>query len=144
MTLSMFNLQKNATPRKRSAFTLIELLAVMGIIVILMSIVVGISRHVMKEQSRSKAREEIENFHNVLQTFRTETGAYPLSLEEIRLKLPAKLQTRLDRRSRSELLDPWERRYVYKAPTAQEPETYNVFSQGPKVEIVEDDIYSGK
>jgi prepilin-type N-terminal cleavage/methylation domain-containing protein len=139
--------------RRNAGFTLLELLGVMAIILVLMGIIVGISAGVMKELSRSRARAELQELHNALQAYRTDKGELPVNVARtnelllVRDRLPEKVRQVLNRRSTTKTLDPWKREYLY-LPGAYldpaQPETYILYSTGPRTEITEDDIVSGK
>ena len=76
-------------------------------------------------------------------TLRIETGAYPQTLNEVRSRIPPDIRGRLERRDPNQLMDPWNRLYVYIFNPSQ-PETYVLFSQGAKADIEEDNILPGK
>lgn len=132
----------------RCGFTLIELLVVMAIIVILMSMITGAGIYAKGAAKRAQARAELQELHNALQKFRIDTGAYPspIAATEItrwRLNLPQPIQSRLNRRDVAKLLDPWNQPFIY-TTNSSNPETYVLYSEGPKTNNAADDIYSGK
>jgi general secretion pathway protein G len=130
----------------RGAFTLLELLVVMSIIVILMGMIVGVARYAQAKAVRSKARTEIQEIHNALESFRIDKGNYPSEgdFNSLRDRLPERIRNQMSKRGDiNRMLDPWKNPYVYTFNPDQ-PETYSVHSQGPLTNIVEDDIYSGK
>lgn len=63
----------------RPAFTLIELLAVITIIIILASLVVSGMAYVQQRQSRERARVQIERLSTALEAYKAEMGLYPLT-----------------------------------------------------------------
>jgi general secretion pathway protein G len=66
------------TPRKgRPAFTLIELMAVVTIIVILAGLVVGGLGFVTERQAKEKARVQIALLSKAIEEYKLEMGAYP-------------------------------------------------------------------
>lgn len=66
-----------AIRRHRRAFTLVELLVVMGVILILASIVVGIQRSVYYQQSQAKAKSDLQAIAVALESFKLRYGDYP-------------------------------------------------------------------
>ena len=71
-------LQKPST----HAFTLIELLAVVSVIVILTGITFGISKGVMNQQARAKAKAELAMIAQALEEFKLTYGDYPVVAED--------------------------------------------------------------
>ncbi len=68
---------KNNHRSGRSGFTLIELLAVITIIVILASLVVGGMGYVNEKQARSKAQAQTALLSKALEEYKLEMGFYP-------------------------------------------------------------------
>ena len=67
-------------PRKGlAAFTLIELMAVITIIVILAGLVVGGLGYVTEKQASSKAKVQIALLSKALEEYKLDTGSYPLT-----------------------------------------------------------------
>ena len=66
------------TQRKgKAAFTLIELMAVITIIVILAALVVGGLGYVTEKQASSKAKVQIASISRALEEYKMDTGSYP-------------------------------------------------------------------
>lgn len=63
--------------RRQAAFTLIELMAVITIIVILGSLVVGSYSYVMLRQANAKARVQIALLSKALEDYKSDMGTYP-------------------------------------------------------------------
>lgn len=68
---------KTPSRRGHAAFTLIELMAVVTIIVILAGIVVGGMGFVNEKQAREKARVQIALLSKALEEYKLEMGSYP-------------------------------------------------------------------
>lgn len=66
------------TPRLSSAFTLIEVVTTMAIIIILTSIVVGIAGYVQNKASRSRAEVERSTLLGACENYKSDTGGYPV------------------------------------------------------------------
>lgn len=65
------------TRRGRAAFTLIELMAVITIIIILAGIVIGGMGYVNEKQAREKARVQIALLSKALEEYKLDMGTYP-------------------------------------------------------------------
>ena len=124
-------------PHRHSAFTLIELLLVMVILIILASIVVPKMSGYSEKARKSKAITEISSFKTALQAFEIDCGRFPTSDEGLRalVQAPAGVQGYktggyLDANEVPN--DPWTRPYQYRCPGRQKhPDGYDVFSMGP-------------
>lgn len=74
-----------------AAFTLIELMAVITIIIILAGLVVGGLGYVNERQNREKGKVQIASLSNALEQYKLEMGAYPATTNsETGLKAAAK------------------------------------------------------
>lgn len=62
---------------KRQAFTLIELLMVIAVILILAGITFGITRGVQNAQARTRAKAELASIAQSLEQFKSTNGDYP-------------------------------------------------------------------
>jgi prepilin-type N-terminal cleavage/methylation domain-containing protein len=68
---------KTPSRRHSAAFTLIELMAVIVIIVILAGIVVGSMGFVNEKQARSKAKVQIDLLSKAIEDYKMDNGTYP-------------------------------------------------------------------
>jgi general secretion pathway protein G len=64
---------------RRSAFTLIELLTVLVIIMILVGIIVGASKYAQVKGGNTRAQAEIAAIETALESYKNDNGAYPPS-----------------------------------------------------------------
>lgn len=62
---------------KKSGFTLIELLVVMAVIFILASLILYVLPWVLKNESRTRATNEIRAMEAALESYKSENGTYP-------------------------------------------------------------------
>lgn len=63
--------------RRYTAFTLIELIVVIGIIIVLASLVLATSGYVTKKGQRSRAEAEIAALSAALESYKADNGIYP-------------------------------------------------------------------
>lgn len=61
----------------KAAFTLIELLAVMAIIIILLGLVIGIASNVQGSAARNRAKVEVAALDSALERYKIDNGDYP-------------------------------------------------------------------
>ena len=142
-------------PRQRRGFTLLELLAVIGVIAILTGIVIGVGRRVSESGKVSRARAELAVLGAALESYRVAHGDYPRTAEPAQL-----LQALIGRRDpglavisgrallettrfslsadpytneTALLLDPWDQpyHYAYKAMPGWTNPTFVLASVGP-------------
>jgi general secretion pathway protein G len=73
---------KTSPRRHPAAFTLIELMAVIVIIVILAGIVVNSMGYVNEKQARSKAKVQIDLLSKALEDYKMDMGSYPLTTDK--------------------------------------------------------------
>ncbi len=62
---------------RRAAFTLIELLAVMAIILVLAGLILNIAGSAQYNSAKSRATSEIAAMSNALESYKSDNGAYP-------------------------------------------------------------------
>ncbi len=119
---------------KRRAFTLIELLLVMVILVVLAGIVVPKMTGYSEKARKSKAITEIGSFKTALQAFEIDNGRFPTNEEGLKalVQQPAGLQNwKQGGYMESVPNDPWDHPYVYRCPGQHHPDGFDVFSMGP-------------
>ena len=131
---------------RRAAFTLIEVLLVLVILVILGSLVGVQMRGAQKRAQRSAAKIQVDNFDTPLGLYAQEMGNYPSTaagLEALRTA-PGEAQggkwngPYLDK---AVPVDPWNHPYSYASPGRHNPDGYDVWSVGPDgVDGTDDDI----
>lgn len=65
------------TIRFQSAFTLVEMLVTISIMILMAGLVVGSMGYVQDKQARSKAKVQIRRLAAAIENYRTDMGAYP-------------------------------------------------------------------
>ena len=132
--------------RGKEGFTLVELLAVIGIITLLMGMILGLAGWAKQAAYRARAQANIQSLHEAVQEYKLENGDWPVDTDTFNAAASSASGIRKDEDGNP--TDPWETPYVYvysEPPTDGMPGTYSLRSSGPdKTENTADDIYSGK
>ncbi len=122
--------------RRRAAFTLMEVLLVLVILVILGSMSVTFISMAQKSALLKAAKSQIGLFDTPLAEYNLELNSYPTTAQG----LDALRHPPTDLRSSAEWhvflskevpLDPWKNPYQYQCPGQHNPETYDIWSFGP-------------
>jgi len=153
--------------RRKDAFTLIELLTVIGVIAILAAISFGITAGVYQRQARTKASAELSALSAALESYRAQHGTYPITddpavflqalANRIRWTDGSTSETLTERRpfiesskfdisgsgefwtSEQILVDPWGNPYYYEFSTADSWKRFGfvLVSRGPDGAMVD-------
>ena len=132
----------------RRAFTLIEVLLVLVILVILGSLVGIQIRSAQKKGFVNAAKAQVGLFKSPLESYLLDVGQYPSTsagLEALH-STPAEAQGQGTMKWNGPYMDkvppdPWGRAYSYAAPGRHNPDTFDVWSLGPDgADGTDDDI----
>jgi general secretion pathway protein G len=127
------NIPPQARPRRRQAFTLIELLLVLVILGILAAIVVPKFSGRTEQARRTAAQSQIATFGTALDAFEVDTGAYPKGkngLNEL-VNPPRDAGNWKGPYLKSAIPnDPWGHPYVYESPGKNNSTSYDLMSMG--------------
>lgn len=120
--------------RRKSGFTLLEVMVVIAIIGALATIVApNILRH-LADANVSAAKGQIESIALALDTYRLDTSSYPTTSEGLMvLREPPAAQSARWRGPylRKEVpLDPWGRAYIYRSPGRHGANGFDLYSLG--------------
>lgn len=112
--------------RRRVAFTLMEVLVVVAILVVLAGIGIGVFYY-LDSSKENIAKVQMRNIENVLQNYKMTHGDYPPSLQVLTIPENGKAAPL----TQQQILDPWNRPYVYQ-PSTLNPSTQIplLYSQG--------------
>lgn len=127
---------------QRQAFTLMEMMLVLGIIGILVGISAVALRGTMGDAEETKAKTQIRNIDMHLLRFKTHTGGQmPTKLDGL-VSRPSGAKSWKKFADEKDIVDPWGSPFVYRNPGKKNQGGYDVFSVGPdKKEGTEDDIW---
>lgn len=116
--------------RRRSAFTLMELMLVLGIISLLIVAGLKIGPAVTKTGRNTAAKAGIGNISAFITNYSsTHSGRLPKSLDDLKGIL-----------EEDAMIDPWGNQYKYVVPAKRSKDKYDLYSTGDKVEDETDDI----
>ena len=136
---------RNSTRRRRrSGFTLMEVLLVLVILVILGSLAVGMFTSTQQKANLKAARSQIGAFETPIGSYFLDTNEYPPDLLALR-NAPASMANPEKWAgpylNKDIPLDPWGHPYMYSYPGRNRPEEYDIWSLGPDGQDgTEDDI----
>lgn len=127
------------------AFTLIELMIVVIIIAALAGMVIPRLIPASNAAKTNIARGDIANIETALSLYRLHNDRYPTTEEglDVLTKTPTSgdwTEPYLE----SSPMDPWKRKYEYKCPGINKPNSFDLWSNGPKLEDTADDITNWK
>jgi len=132
--------------RAKDAFTLVEMILVIGLIALLAGLVIGNVDKIFGENQAQLAHYKVnESFKAPLTSYRIHMGRYPTTSEglEALLKRPEGDQGRWRGpyiESEKDLLDPWGNKLQYRYPGSKREGSYDLFSHGPDGKESDDDI----
>jgi general secretion pathway protein G len=124
---------RKQSKRIRSAFTLMEVLLVLAILVILASVAVNLFTGTQEKAERDIAAIQVGNYKGAIERYRLHMKQYPTNLQDLVTKPgDAKLANRwggpyLDKVDR----DPWDNEFRIAAPGKHNSDTFDVWSTGP-------------
>ncbi len=138
MTLTLAN---HHSLRRKSGFTLIELMLVLVILGVLAGIV-GPRIVGQGERARIQAtKTQISNFGTALSAFEVDNGYFPKGKNGLQDLLTAPRNTTTWKGPYMEKIptDPWDHPYVYDCPGKHNPNSFDLMSTGPDGKVGGDD-----
>jgi general secretion pathway protein G len=128
---------------QRQAFTLIELLLVMVILVVLAAVVVPKFTNRTEQARTTRAKQDITTLDGAMEQFQVDCGRYPTNDEGLKalVEQPAGVQNwHGPYIKRGVPADPWNNAYVYQYPGTHNPTGFDLYSMGPDGRAGNDDI----
>ena len=129
--------------RKNSGFTLLEIMLVVCIIGLLIGMGVKMMGNKIDEAKIVSAKAGLENFKTALLLYQTNTGSLPTTEQGLKALVikPEGVRNWRVQLEPGQLVDPWNKDYLYLQPGTHNSKTYDVYSCGPDmVPNTEDDI----
>lgn len=121
---------------RRSGFTLLEMVIVLGIIAMIMGGAIFAMRGISGQAKPGQAKADINSYLSSLALYKINKGRYPSSQEGLKVLVETKAMTKL-------IQDPWGRDYVYRFPGKTNPSEPEIISLGEDgQENTADDINS--
>jgi general secretion pathway protein G len=120
--------------RPQGAFTLIELLLVMTILVILAGIVLPKMAGRGEQARIAAAQTQISTFGTALGAYEVDNGNYPRGrdgLQALMVKPRDALSWHGPYMEKDIPMDPWHHPYVYECPGKHNPSGYDLYTTGP-------------
>jgi general secretion pathway protein G len=119
--------------RRRSGFTLVEVLVVMIILAILAAVVVPRVVGRTEDARRARAVADIESLGTALDLYKADNGDYPTTEEGLQAlrQAPGEVRNWNGPYLKKALgADPWGNEYIYISPGEHNPESYDLLSSG--------------
>ncbi len=123
--------------RRNRAFTLIEVLLVLAILVIIAGFAVINIGPIKRSADKRAAKAGIAAFETALDAYSLDVGMYPTTNEGLQAlryppaDIPNPTAWAGPYLKRDIPLDPWNRPYIYVYPGRHNPDSYDVYSLGP-------------
>ena len=133
--LNRSTFQKN---RRNKAFTLVELLLVMLILVTLAGIVLPRMVGRGEQAKKDAAKTQIGSFKTALEMFEADNGAFPASLDDL-VNQPGNATNWRGPYLEKIPVDPWNNQYQYVFPGKRNPNGFDITSPGPDGKLGTDD-----
>ena len=120
----------------QSAFTLLEMVIVLGIIALLLGGAIGVVGPKILNSARiTRVDGDIQAFDSSLMTYKILAGSYPSSQQGFEALVNRPSSPPVPRRWEKQLdnvpVDPWNNEYLYRNPGSKDPSRPEVISLGP-------------
>jgi len=135
---------KRPSTSRRSAFTLMEMLLVLGIIAILAGMGTFLMTDVLGDAEEGKARADIQALRGNLIRYRTKGGLFPTTEQGLQALVTMPSSGPMPRSHKklmeeAALYDPWGNAYQYRRPGQHNPDEFDIFSMGKDGQAGTDD-----
>jgi general secretion pathway protein G len=123
---------------KKTKYTFIEIMVVVIIIAILAAIVMPKFAGRTEDARISSAQSQLSIFQTALSAYNLDTGVYPTTSQGLKAMLTKPTTPPVPVNWKGPYLsskkvpkDPWKHKYNYKCPGTHNPESYDLWSNGP-------------
>ncbi len=120
--------------RRNSGFTLLEIMLVVCIIGLLIGMGVKMMGGKIEEAKIVRARGDIEGLKTALLLYQSGSGSLPTTEQGLKAMLSkpdGNVRNWVQRIEPSQMVDPWNKDYLYVQPGIHNPKTYDIYSAGP-------------
>ena len=117
-----------------AGFTLLELLVVIAILGLLIGLVAPAALRQLGSARTSVARQSMERIGSVLDIYKLDVGNYPTTDQGLRalVERPVNVSNWNGPYIKGNVpVDPWNRSYVFRAPSSRSDHDYDLCSEGP-------------
>jgi general secretion pathway protein G len=128
---------KRMPPRRKSGFTLIEVLLVLVILVILASLATYNILNAQKAAKLNAAKSQIDMFNTAFDAYQLDIGTFPSqasSFQALRTRpadIPDPDKWQGPYLTKDIPLDPWNKQFVYVCPGIHNPDRFDVYTTTP-------------
>jgi general secretion pathway protein G len=129
-------------PRRRfsNAFTLMEMMLVLGIIALLIAVVAALSPKFMVSAEITAAQAKITTINTAVMGYKNNNRKYPAKLEHL-VTPPPDARVRKGSLNEDGITDPWGEKFQLRSP-GKDGAPYEIYSMGPdKKDGTDDDVY---
>lgn len=132
------------TFRRRSGFTLLEIVIVLGIIAVLMGGSIALVGKIKDGAKLQRVGGDFNAIGSALMTYKINAGSYPTTAQGLKALVTKPAGARKwVQLSKAEPLDPWGNDYGYVFPGKKDKSEYELISKGPDGQLnTEDDLSS--
>ena len=120
-------------PRRRRAFTLLEMMVVVGIIALIIGAGIVAVSGAYGDAQKTTTRAHLKEFETALEMYRMRHGRYPKTTEGLAVLVTEGYVKDVPK-------DPWGEVYVYEYPAKINKKGYDLYSKGENPEDKADDI----
>jgi len=117
---------------RRAAFTMVEILVVVAIIGVLAAVIAPSFIGRIGQAKQGVAKQKVSEIEKAVEIFRTDYGRYPQTLDEL-VRRPsdiAEAKWNPPSLKSKDLIDPWDRPFVYKYPGDHSEVPFDLYSLG--------------
>ncbi|MBK1882938.1 type II secretion system major pseudopilin GspG [Luteolibacter pohnpeiensis] len=140
-------IQHHRPPYRRSGFTLLEMVIVLGIIAMILGGAIFSMKKIGNGAKVSQVGADFTAFDSALRMYKLNAGNYPSTQQGLQALMTKPTNAPVPRRWAQNMNkipnDPWGKPYIYRNPGKKDPTDFEIVSAGPDgQENTEDDLSS--